>query len=60
MKTYDGMEVQVHSFLTSAALLPGIEPPLERMSDGPQSRSENCGEEKIPFSPPGGNLTPVT
>jgi hypothetical protein len=60
MKTYWGVDVQLHSFLTSkldgvewsvsrpGRLTPGKEPlvPLDRRLDGPHSRSGRGGEEK--------------
>jgi hypothetical protein len=66
MKTYGGVDVEIHIFLASA--LVGCEwtasrscrftprkqhrYPLSRRLDGPQSRSERCGEEKK-FAVPG-------
>jgi hypothetical protein len=73
MKVYVGVEVQIHIFLTSAlvggersASRPcrftpqGKNPwyPLDRRLDGPQSRSGQCGEEKI--LDPTGTRTPNT
>jgi hypothetical protein len=68
MKTYWGVEVQLHAFLTSAldggewsASRPGRFTPqgmnpwylLDRMLGGPQSRSGCGGEEKNSQTPPG-------
>jgi hypothetical protein len=60
MKTYEGVDVNIHVFLTSALVggkwsasrfglfSPGKEPryPLDRRLGGPQTRSERSGEEK--------------
>jgi hypothetical protein len=57
MKTYGGVEVQLHALITwaldgdlpvPAALLPGKDPryPLHRRLDGPQSPYGRGGEEK--------------
>jgi hypothetical protein len=55
MKTYGGVDVYIHIFLTSAlvggewsALPAGKEPPVHTgmRLDGPQNRSQRLGEEK--------------
>jgi hypothetical protein len=70
MKTYGGVDVQIHIFLTSALVggewsaslrcrfTPGKEPPYQfyRRLGGPQSRSGRYGEVKIFY--PTGTLTP--
>jgi hypothetical protein len=69
MKTYWGMEVQLHSFLTSAldggewpASRPGrfkLRYPLDRKLRGHQSRSWRGGEEKNSITAPAGNWNTV-
>jgi hypothetical protein len=63
MKTYWGVEVQLHAFLTSAldggewsvSRPQGKSPwyPLDRRLGGPQGRSGRGGEEKNSQLPPG-------
>jgi hypothetical protein len=49
MKTYGGVDVKIHIFLTSTAFPRGKSPryPLDRNLSRPQSRSGRRGEEKI-------------